>query len=142
MYSSLPEWNAVSAALNPYYPDNRGYDYPIYDDDGAGEGRQTVVQVQFIFLCISTISTRRLRNQLTSTNTNFNTTLNLTGHILLGLGIATSLLLVMFLEAYDQEAFGRKRRKVSEARVSFTHAKEELTINCARRGRLAARRCC
>ena len=45
MYSALPEWNAISAALNPYYPDNRGYDYLLYDDD-AGEGRQTVVQVQ------------------------------------------------------------------------------------------------
>ena len=48
MYSALPEWNAVATALNPYYPDNRGYnDYYLYDDDDAGEGRQTVVQVEF-----------------------------------------------------------------------------------------------
>ena len=74
------------------------------------------------------------RNQLSSTNTNFNTTLNLTGHILLGLGIATSLLLVMFLEAYDQEAFGRKRKKVKRVRV-LLHARERRTNHklCAQR---------
>ena len=69
---------------------------------------------------------------MTSTNTNFNTTLNLTGHILLGLGIATSLLLVMFLEAYDQEAFGKRRRKVGAAKnavkLSFPHGKE-ITVH-------------
>ena len=122
MYSALPEWNAVSTALNPYYPDNRGYysDYILYDDDDAGQGRQTVVQVESNLPHHKKSSQLLtiLKNQLTSTNTNFNTTLNLTGHILLGLGIATSLLLVMFLEAYDQEAFGKKRKKVGAAKIA------------------------
>ena len=47
MYSALPEWNDVATALHPYYPDDRGYnDYLLYDDNDAGEGRQTVVQVE------------------------------------------------------------------------------------------------
>ena len=47
MYSGLPEWSTVASALNPEYPDTRGYysDYILYDDDEAGEARQTVVQV-------------------------------------------------------------------------------------------------
>ena len=39
--------------------------------------------------------------QINTGGTTFNTTLNLTGHILLGLGIASSLLLYMWLEALD-----------------------------------------
>ncbi len=53
--------------------------------------------------------------------TTFNTTLNLTGHILLGLGIASSLLLYMWLRALENDSgygYGddgydyRRRRKV------------------------------
>ena len=39
--------------------------------------------------------------QLNSGSTTYNATLNLTGHILLGLGIASSLLLYMFFNAFD-----------------------------------------
>jgi hypothetical protein len=46
---------------------------------------------------------------LNTGTTSFNTTLNLTGHILLGLGIATSLLLCMFLQALNQESGKRKK---------------------------------
>ena len=42
-----------------------------------------------------------LHLQLNSGSTTFNATLNLTGHILLGLGIASSLLLYMFFNAFD-----------------------------------------
>ena len=51
MYSGLPEWSAVASALTPEYPDTRGYnsDYILYDDDEAGEARQTVVQVIYTY---------------------------------------------------------------------------------------------
>ena len=54
--------------------------------------------------------------QLNSGTTTFNATLNLTGHILLGLGIASSLLLYMFFNAFDTvgggDDYGFARNKV------------------------------
>ena len=44
--------------------------------------------------------------QLGSSGTSYNVTLNLTGHILMGLGIATSLLLYMFLNGMDNAGYG------------------------------------
>lgn len=67
--------------------------------------------------------------QLSSGTTAFNTTLNLTGHILLGLGIASSLLMYMFLKALqgggeEEGGYGAPstgyggRRKVPQRKIA------------------------
>ena len=44
--------------------------------------------------------------QLSTSSTTYNATLNLTGHILLGLGIASSVLLYMFFQAFKKSDSG------------------------------------
>merc|ERR1711997_601638 len=70
----IPKWADIFSALQPYKDE--------VDQAENGEPRLGFVQ-------------------LNSGTTTFNATLNLTGHILLGLGIASSLLLYMFFNAFD-----------------------------------------
>merc|ERR1711997_1159062 len=70
----IPKWADIFSALQPHKDE--------VDQAEDGEPRLGFVQ-------------------LNSGTTTFNATLNLTGHILLGLGIASSLLLYMFFNAFD-----------------------------------------
>merc|ERR1719411_788001 len=70
----IPKWADIFSALQPHKDE--------VDQAENGEPRLGFVQ-------------------LNSGTTTFNATLNLTGHILLGLGIASSLLLYMFFNAFD-----------------------------------------
>lgn len=75
----IPKWSDIFSALQPYKSEQ---DRMLEEVDENGEPRLGFVQ-------------------LNSGTTTFNATLNLTGHILLGLGIASSLLLYMFFNAFD-----------------------------------------
>jgi len=88
----IPKWADIFSALQPYKD----------QVDGAENGDPRLGFVQ-----------------LNSGTTTFNATLNLTGHILLGLGIASSLLLYMFFNAFDtvgggdDYGFARNKRDTS-----------------------------
>merc|ERR1711953_584019 len=75
----IPKWSDVFSSLEPY----KDPETLLLEEEDAGEARLGFVQ-------------------LNSGSTSFNATLNLTGHILLGLGIASSLLLYMFFNAFDE----------------------------------------
>lgn len=76
----IPKWSDIFSALQPHKSEQ---DRMLEVDEAEnGEPRLGFVQ-------------------LNSGTTTFNATLNLTGHILLGLGIASSLLLYMFFNAFD-----------------------------------------
>jgi len=77
----IPKWADIFSALQPYKDENNQMLEEV-DEADNGEPRLGFVQ-------------------LNSGTTTFNATLNLTGHILLGLGIASSLLLYMFFNAFD-----------------------------------------
>lgn len=78
----IPKWSDIFSALQPYKSEQDRMLDVLDDAENNGEPRLGFVQ-------------------LNSGTTTFNATLNLTGHILLGLGIASSLLLYMFFNAFD-----------------------------------------
>jgi len=88
----IPKWADIFSALRPS---------EVVQEADNGDPRLGFVQ------------------QLNSGTTTFNATLNLTGHILLGLGIASSLLLYMFFNAFDtvgggdDYGFARNKRDTS-----------------------------
>ena len=70
--------------------------------------------------------------QLGSSGTTYNVTLNLTGHILMGLGIATSLVFYMFLNALNSRSsggygYGHERAKVKQSHV-HTHTTDTHSL--------------
>merc|ERR1712029_866225 len=69
----IPKWSDVFSSLEPY----KDPETLLLEEEDAGEARLGFVQ-------------------LNSGSTSFNATLNLTGHILLGLGIASSLFSTCF----------------------------------------------
>merc|ERR1712079_530199 len=75
----LPKWSDIFSSLEPYKDEET---LMLEEMEDNGEPR-----IGFV--------------QLNSGSTTYNATLNLTGHILLGLGIASSLLLYMFFNAFD-----------------------------------------
>ena len=93
----MPKWTDIFSSLQPYQ------DPSIVEE---GDPRIGFVQVSISGLVKERKQPQKkmlnLTNfQLNSGTTTFNATLNLTGHILLGLGIASSLLLYMFFNAFD-----------------------------------------
>lgn len=95
----IPKWADIFSALKPYRSE---HDQMLHEVDEAENGEPRLGFVQ-----------------LNSGTTTFNATLNLTGHILLGLGIASSLLLYMFFNAFDtvgggdDYGFARNKRDTS-----------------------------
>lgn len=100
----LPSWSDLFPSLRPFQDPSE----ESVDDMGLDEGS---ARLGFV--------------QLNSGTNSFNTTLNLTGHILLGLGIASALLARMFLEALKGDSkqggyssgsgsgYGRRKRSLS-----------------------------
>ncbi|XP_059082043.1 uncharacterized protein LOC131879684 isoform X2 [Tigriopus californicus] len=99
----LPSWSDLFSSLRPFQDPTESPEDMGLDEESARLG--------FV--------------QLNSGTNSFNTTLNLTGHILLGLGIASALLARMFLEALKGDSnqggyssgsgsgYGRRKRSLS-----------------------------
>eukprot|EP00095_Tigriopus_kingsejongensis_P011816 maker-scaffold71_size417697-snap-gene-3.20 protein:Tk11816 transcript:maker-scaffold71_size417697-snap-gene-3.20-mRNA-1 annotation:"hypothetical protein" len=79
----LPSWSDLFTSLQPFR-EPEVEDLDLLED---GEGRLGFVQLR-------------------PGTTSFNTTLNLTGHILLGLGIASSLLMYLYIRSFQMGSKG------------------------------------
>lgn len=106
----LPSWSDLFSGLQPHHPQEykSSDDFSILADQDLLDGEEGTARLGFV--------------QLNSGATGFNATINLTGHILLGLGIASALLMYMFIRAFDQgdggsgygsgSGYGRKKRSL------------------------------
>jgi len=100
---SLPSWSDLFSGLKPYKDPSAPATYvPL--SSGKEFTRDDLEEYK---LSLADQGSPRFGIvQLGSSGTSYNVTLNLTGHILMGLGIATSLLLYMFLNGMDNAGYG------------------------------------
>jgi len=100
---SLPSWSDLFSSLKPFKDPSAP---PAYVPLSSGKEFTKDDLEEYKLSLADQGSPRFGIVQLGSSGTSYNVTLNLTGHILMGLGIATSLLLYMFLNGMDNAGYG------------------------------------
>jgi len=123
---ALPAWSDIFSALAPYKDPMQAAADP-YLPMASGKELTKEEMEEYGFNPDDQGSPRFGIVQLGNSGTAYNVTLNLTGHILMGLGIASSLVFYLFLTALNDRSAGYDRNDRVKRDLSAVLEREDLT---------------